>query len=42
MKPAMKVDHWIGTMYAIMNTFSQLQIHGVHIGELGDACEAGE
>ena len=42
MKPAMKVDHWIGTMYAIMNTFSELQKLGVDIGALGDACDQGE
>lgn len=42
MKPNMKVDHWIGTMYAVMNTFSELQKVGVNIGELGDACSQGQ
>eukprot|EP00854_Cymbomonas_tetramitiformis_P022632 gene22632-27322_t len=41
MKPAMKVDHWIGSMYAIMNTFTELQRLGVDIGEIGDAFAKG-
>ena len=37
-----QVDHWIGTMYAIMNTLSELQKNKVDFGALGEAVEKGE
>ncbi|QDZ25545.1 arginine--tRNA ligase [Chloropicon primus] len=40
-KPTMKIDHWIGSMYAIMNTLVELQKVEVDIGKLADACDAG-
>lgn len=40
-KPTMKIDHWIGSMYAIMNTLVELQKVEVDIGSLADACDAG-
>jgi len=42
MEPKMKVDHWIGSMYAIMNTFTELQKLGVDIGAVGDAHDTGK
>eukprot|EP00899_Mesostigma_viride_P017491 jgi/Mesvir1/25743/Mv01924-RA.2 len=40
LKPDMKIDQWIGAMYAIMNTFSELQKVGVDIVALGEALTA--
>ena len=40
-KPYMKIDHWIGAMYAVMNTCQELQQVGVRPGDLEDACVAG-
>ena len=40
-KPYMKIDHWIGAMYAVMNTCQELQQVGVNPGDLEDACVAG-
>ena len=40
-KPYMKIDHWIGAMYAVMNTCQELQQVGVDPGDLEDACVAG-
>ena len=38
LKPSqIKRDHWIGQMYAIMNTCSELQKVGVDVGRLADA-----
>ena len=34
MTPFMKIDHWIGAMYAVMNTCQELQQVGVKPGEL--------
>jgi len=34
MTPSMKVDHWIGAMYAVMNTCQELQQVGVKPGDL--------
>ena len=33
-KPAMKIDQWIGAMYAVMNTCQELQQVGVQPGDL--------
>jgi len=41
-KPYMKIDHWIGAMYAVMNTCQELQTVGVDPGALEDACAAGK
>ena len=41
-KPYMKIDHWIGAMYAVMNTCQELQQVGVNPGDLEDACVAGK
>jgi hypothetical protein len=30
----MKIDHWIGAMYAVMNTCQELQQVGVNPGDL--------
>ena len=40
-KPTMKIDHWIGSMYAIMNTLVELQKVEVDIAKLADACDEG-
>jgi len=40
-KPYMKIDHWIGAMYAVMNTCQELQQVGVDFGTLEDACALG-
>jgi arginyl-tRNA synthetase len=41
-KPYMKIDHWIGAMYAVMNTCVELQQVGVDPGALEDACKSGK
>eukprot|EP00227_Mantoniella_beaufortii_P005309 CAMPEP_0197614138 /NCGR_PEP_ID=MMETSP1326-20131121/59372_1 /TAXON_ID=1155430 /ORGANISM="Genus nov. species nov., Strain RCC2288" /LENGTH=718 /DNA_ID=CAMNT_0043183007 /DNA_START=37 /DNA_END=2193 /DNA_ORIENTATION=- len=41
-KPYMKIDHWIGAMYAVMNTCQELQNVGVDPGKLEDACKVGK
>ena len=41
-KPYMKIDHWIGAMYAVMNTCQELQNVGVDPGALEDACASGK
>jgi len=41
-KPYMKIDHWIGAMYAVMNTCQELQNVGVEPGALEDACVSGK
>lgn len=41
-KPTLKIDKWIGMMYATMNTCSELQELGVDIAKLENACFAGE
>ena len=40
-QPFLKIDHWIGAMYAVMNTCQELQQVGVKPGDLEDACVAG-
>ena len=42
LEPTMKIDHWIGSMYAIMNTLDQLQRAGIDIHETLAAFQAGE
>ena len=37
-QPYLKIDHWIGAMYAVMNTCQELQQVGVDIGSVEDAC----
>jgi hypothetical protein len=37
LKPSMKIDQWIGCMYAVMNTCQELQRVGVDPGELESA-----
>ena len=32
MKPTVKADQWIGLIYAVMNTFNELQRLGVTMG----------
>ena len=34
LEPFMKIDHWIGAMYAVMNTCQELQQVGVNPGDL--------
>tara|TARA_B100001142_G_scaffold294710_1_gene315106 strand:- start:376 stop:2760 length:2385 start_codon:yes stop_codon:yes gene_type:complete len=41
-KPYMKIDHWIGAMYAVMNTCQELQTVGVDPGAVEDACKEGK
>ena len=41
LKPDMKIDQWIGVMYAVMNTCQELQRVGIDPGELENACVAG-
>ena len=41
-EPTMKIDHWIGSMYAVMNTLVELQRVEVDIGALYDACCASD
>jgi arginyl-tRNA synthetase len=40
LKPSMKIDQWIGCMYAVMNTCQELQRVGVDPGELETAYAA--
>lgn len=42
LKPSMKIDHWIGSMYAVMNTSQELQKVGIDVGELEDAAREGK
>lgn len=42
LKPSMKIDHWIGCMYAIMNTCQELQRAGIDPGKLETACGEGD
>ncbi len=42
LKPSMKIDHWIGCMYAIMNTCQELQRAGIDPGKLESACVEGD
>jgi len=37
----MKIDQWIGCMYAVMNTCQELQRVGIAPGDLEEACVAG-
>ena len=41
-KPYMKIDHWIGAMYAVMNTCQELQTVGVDPGASRMPCAAGK
>jgi arginyl-tRNA synthetase len=41
-KPTLKIDKWIGMMYATMNTCSELQTMGVPLDRLESACKAGD
>ncbi len=41
LRPSMKIDQWIGCMYAVMNTCQELQRVGVDPGALEEACVAG-
>ena len=40
LRPSMKIDQWIGCMYAVMNTCQELQRVGVDPGELETAYAA--
>eukprot|EP00002_Diphylleia_rotans_P023990 TRINITY_DN4728_c0_g1_i1.p1 TRINITY_DN4728_c0_g1~~TRINITY_DN4728_c0_g1_i1.p1 ORF type:complete len:700 (+),score=174.72 TRINITY_DN4728_c0_g1_i1:64-2163(+) len=40
--PSMKIDHWIGFMYAIMNTFSELQKLKQNIGHIAKLVSEGK
>jgi hypothetical protein len=42
LKPSMKIDQWIGCMYAVMNTCQELQRVGVDPGELESAYAADQ
>ena len=37
LRPTMKIDQWIGAMYAAMNTMQELQRNGVRIAEVAEA-----
>jgi hypothetical protein len=41
LRPDMKIDQWIGCMYAVMNTCQELQRVGIDPGQLETACIAG-
>ena len=41
LQPSMKIDQWIGCMYAVMNTCQELQRVGIAPGDLEEACVAG-
>ena len=41
-QPFLKIDHWIGAMYAVMNTCQELQQVGVNVGDVEDACAKGK